>query len=87
MGRPDGPGLFAHALWGLGFLLIVLAIVAPIFMSVRADGRVDYCYIEAARGGVQLWAHRPWRLDHIRGTFPSAQQAADAARAMECPVR
>ena len=85
--RSNEPGLFAHVLWALGFFVIVCAVVAPLAMVVRADGRVDYCYVDDRMGGVALIAHRPWRPDHIRGLFPSAEQAAAAAKAMECPVR
>lgn len=66
--------------------LALLALVGyPITMSLRADGRIDYCYVEpwayqAPLAPDQvvytLHGHRPWRVDRaVSMRVPSLDEA------------
>ncbi len=73
-----------------GLLLISVAVVltmlvALVVKSVSADGRIDYCYVQAHQGAYNVFGHRPWRAeDPIVGVFLT-QEAAHAAAARCVP--
>jgi hypothetical protein len=83
----------AGILGSLGLLFFVVLITTLTVFIARADGRVDYCYIEAyspsevARTFYKLHQHRPWRADYTAGIFDSHEACVEAARRQDCPLK
>lgn len=78
-------------LYGAAVALITL-LTALIVVSIRADGRTDYCYLQVATPGSdtplyhRLYQHRPYRTDLVAGSFQTAAEAVEMAKTMGCPL-
>jgi len=82
-------------------LVIVLGLASlvgiPIFKSITADGKVEYCYVENERTQVpnqpdvvlyQLYGFRPWRSDRrLAVNLPSLEAAKVEADRIGCPMK
>jgi hypothetical protein len=60
-------------------------------MSMRADGRVTYCYLSYVSPSQmppmwELRGFREWREDSHIGVYPSNDQAVSAAKLISCPL-
>lgn len=81
----DFLGLFVIAILlgavGLGIWIVIAA--------CRADGKIDYCYIQqegsAVRGYV-VYGHRAWRSDTVLAAEPTSD-AAETKHLMMCPAK
>jgi hypothetical protein len=70
---------------------LVFAAGIPIYKSVTADGRVEYCYTEmVAPDGMapqyKLMAFRNWREDRRLGVYPNLEDARKAADTFGCKM-
>lgn len=57
--------------------------------SARANGNIDYCYVEmlSPQGMApqyQLYGHRPWRADRAMGVYPTLEVAKNMADTVGC---
>lgn len=81
----------------VGIILGTLVLAASIFVFgfelIRADGNIQYCYIdsfssqEVPKTFYRLYGYRPWRVDNKIGIFESFDLALQAAEQMKCPMR
>ena len=72
----------------IGLGLAALGTVAVVG-SVRANGNIDYCYVEmlSPQGMApqyQLHGHRPWREDRSMGVYPTIDEAKQKADTLGC---
>ncbi len=83
--------------WILTLGLAALVVVGvgfggyAIYASARANGEVDYCYVEMWSPGnmspqYMLHAHRPWRSDLVVGNYPTVDDAKAKSDIMHCPM-
>jgi hypothetical protein len=60
--------------------------------AVRADGKVEYCYIKAhtyeavPKISYDLYGYRAWRDDNRFGIFDAYDDAIQAAEKAHCPL-
>lgn len=69
----------------------------PIYKSIAADGRVEYCYVETEQHHVpnqanvvlyQVWGFRAWRGDRrIATNLPSLEAARAEAERYGCSLK
>lgn len=79
-----------HLLWLVPALIAIGWLGLMVFNGIEADGKVDYCYIdtmETNSSNVHLHGHRSWRENTDLGDFPSVNTAAEAAKAIGCPLK
>lgn len=78
--------------WACLALLVLVSIIGvgvwAIVACIRADGRVDHCYVERRLELLPTFVavgHRPWRLDIDIAVESTSDQAQEKLRAM-CPA-
>jgi hypothetical protein len=59
-----------------------IAIFFPLFKSITADGKINYCYI---RGG-WLYGNVEWREDRALIPVPTIDVAVDQAAKLKCEI-
>lgn len=72
-------------------------VVYPIFRSILADGRIEYCYVENERHQVpnqpdvvlyRLHGFRPWRSDRtVAVNLKSLEEVKTEADRLGCPLK
>ena len=88
--------LLKQMVWLAALALLVL-VGYPITMALRADGRIDYCYVEAWAYQAPLMpdqvvytlhGHRPWRVDRaVSLKVPTLDEVRRRAELMGCELR
>lgn len=76
---------------------LVSLIGFPIYKSIAADGKVEYCYVTTEAYHVpnqanvvmyHLWGFRPWRSDRVMAQNLASPEAAKAeAERLGCTIR
>lgn len=82
---------FFNVAVGTAILALVALAGIPIFKSISADGRVEYCYTDmVSPDGMapqyKLMAFRNWREDRRMGVYPTLEEARKAADAFGCKM-
>jgi hypothetical protein len=82
--------------FAIGLVLSLLGIVMiPIYKSIFADGKVEYCYIISNQnsanpnfeGTYDLHGHRPWRNDRTLAiNLKSVDTAKSVAESLHCEI-
>lgn len=77
--------------WVISLLLV--GVSAGIWQTARADGKIDYCYVDSfgeKSDKRALYGHRPWRSDAQLRSMPVAEDPAPLfalAKELGCPIR
>jgi hypothetical protein len=82
---------FFLILGGLIICGLVIFTGVTIVQSARADGHIEYCYIQLDNVSdlpmYKLWGYRAWCSDRKIATFPAMDDAVNAADKLQCPLR
>ncbi len=87
--------LFTHAWRVLAFVTVCVALVGigyAIVQSAKSDCVVDHCYIRLAYPSksaavARVMQYRKWCADTVVGDYPTAEQARDFIKSIDCPLR